>query len=113
MPNALTRARTFLARSRAVRIVSPILLFALLALLASRLDLRPDLAHLRIGLLSGAEQGNYHSIADRLAQAAARKGGRIENLSSDGSVANVERLTAAARSCEVRFGLVQAGIAPP
>jgi len=80
-----------------------------LALLLSRVDFRHDLHRLDVRVLSGAPEGNYHAIVGRLGQAASERRGRVDNVASQGSVDNVKRLLAAAKSCEVQFALVQEG----
>ena len=64
-------------------------------------------------MLSGPEQGNYHAVVDRLALAAARKNGRLENQATSGTVDNLARLAAAADECDVHFALVQDGVPSP
>src|SRR5262245_16064113 len=96
--------------------VKTAIFFAVLALLTALvawLDPRPSLRHVRVSMLSGATTGNYFATVEKFAAEAARRKGRISNLSSAGSVENVQRLIAGARSCEVHFALVQHGIAYP
>ena len=64
-------------------------------------------------MLSGSPTGNYFATVDRLAEEVSRRKGRVANVSSAGSVENVERLTAGMKTCDVHFGLVQDGIAYP
>jgi hypothetical protein len=94
-------------------VAAPFVLLLGVAVLVARLDLRPDLAHVRVAVLSGAPEGNYHAVVDELAQATSARGGRLDNVPSAGSVENLERLAAAARSCSVQFALVQAGTPVP
>jgi hypothetical protein len=94
-------------------VAAGLLLVATLIALVSRLDLRPNLRHLQVALLSGPPEGNYHAIAGTIAAAAAKKGGRVDNVTSAGSIANVARLAAAARTCEVQAALVQGGLDVP
>ena len=92
------------------------ILFAVLALIAALvawLDPRPSLRHVQVSMLSGAATGNYFATVEKLAAEAARRKGRVRNLSSAGSVENVERLIAGAKDCSVHFALVQNGIAYP
>ena len=91
-------------------------LFAVLLLLSALvawLDPRPSLRHVQVSMLSGAPTGNYFATVDKLAAEAARRKGRVRNLSSAGSAENVERLIAGAKDCSVHFALVQNGIAYP
>ena len=91
-------------------------LFAVLALLGILFALsnpEASLRHLKVGVLSGSVKGNYFTIVDRLAVGAARRKGRISNLSSAGSVENVRRLIAARSGCSAQFALVQDGLDLP
>lgn len=81
----------------------------LLGALASRIDFRHDLHRLDARMLSGAREGNYHAVVDRLAQRASARRGHVENLPSEGSADNVNRLIAAEKGCEAQFALVQEG----
>jgi len=81
----------------------------LLAAVVGLSDPTPDLSQLRVGFLSGGERGNYYAIVTALAADARRQKGRIDNLSSAGSVENVSRLTAGQAACNVHFALVQDG----
>jgi TRAP-type uncharacterized transport system substrate-binding protein len=85
----------------------------LVAALVGLSDHTPNLSQLRIGFLSGGERGNYYAIVSALAAEAARQDGRIENLSSAGSVENVARLIGAQSTCNVHFALVQDGMEWP
>ncbi len=80
-----------------------------LALIVSRLNLRRDMHRLDVGFLSGAPEGNYHTLVGRLSELASAAGGRVRNVSSEGSRDNVQRLGAASRTCEVAFALAQDG----
>jgi hypothetical protein len=100
-------------RSRGARAAFVLVLVAALAAWIARLDLRPSLAHVHLDLLSGPAEGNYHALAAEVAEAAARKGGRVDNVPSAGSLENIERLAAASRGCEVQAALVQAGLPFP
>lgn len=81
--------------------------------LAALIDFSPDLEHLRVRVLSGAEQGNYYAVVDRLQRAAARRGGRVVNVSSAGTVDNLQQLVDHADDCEVQFALAQDGVPAP
>jgi len=89
------------------------IVLALLTALVAWLDPRPSLRHVHIAMLSGSPTGNYYAIVDKIAAETARRHGRVQNLSSAGSVENVERLIAGARNCAVHFALVQDGITYP
>ena len=89
------------------------LLFAALALIGAAvavIDPRPSLRHVKVSIASGAPTGQYHATVARIAAEVGREHGRVENLTSAGSVENVARLVAARRSCEVHFALVQDGV---
>jgi TRAP-type uncharacterized transport system substrate-binding protein len=83
---------------------------ALLAVVIAGIDLQPNLARVKIAMLSGSERGNYHAIVARLAQEARSGRGRVENLPSQGSIENIERLSGARRTCQAQFALVQNGL---
>lgn len=82
------------------------------ALFFHSLDLSPSLSHLNVDMLSGSREGHYHSMVERLAGAATQQKGRINNVATQGSLENLERLVAAKESCEVQLGLVQDGFDP-
>jgi TRAP-type uncharacterized transport system substrate-binding protein len=102
------------ARKTAILIAVP----AVIGLVIALHGWIPNLWSYRVRILSGNPRGNYHAIVERLAEEARRRsgGGRIENLSSAGSVENITRLVAAAegRSSEgAQFALVQDGMEWP
>ncbi|MBX3268696.1 MAG: hypothetical protein KF729_00455 [Sandaracinaceae bacterium] len=86
---------------------------AVLAILAIALsvDFAPNLAHVDVGVVSGAPGGHYHAEVERLRARAEREGGRVRNLATAGSGENLARLAAPGEACEVDFGLVQDGMA--
>jgi TRAP-type uncharacterized transport system substrate-binding protein len=93
-----------------------LLLFAVLMMMAALLawlDPRPTLRHVKLTMLSGSATGNYHATVDKLAAEVARQRGTIRNLSSAGSVENLQRLMAARPTCDVQFALVQDGTVFP
>jgi len=96
--------------SRGTRLL--VLLGALIVLgtLLALSDPEASLRHLRAGFLSGSTKGNYFTVVDRIAIRAARRKGRITNVSSAGSVENVRRLIAARSGCTATFALVQEGM---
>jgi hypothetical protein len=64
-----------------------LLIGALAALAAiARLDLQPNLARVKVAILSGAEGGNYHAIVTQLANEARSERGHIQNAATQGSV---------------------------
>lgn len=76
-------------------------------------DPEASLRHLKVGILSGSPQGNYHAVVQRIAAGAAARKGRVTNLASAGSVENLQRLAAARKGCSAHFALVQEGIDLP
>ena len=74
---------------------------------------QPDLSHVKVAFLSGSADGNYHAIVDKAGAEAQRRHGRFDNLTSAGSIENIERLTAAKRTCDIQFALVQDGLPWP
>ena len=73
----------------------------------------PDLSYVKVAILSGSEEGNYHTIVAKVAADVQRQHGRIVNVSSAGSIENISRLAAAKSSCNVQFALVQDGLSWP
>jgi TRAP-type uncharacterized transport system substrate-binding protein len=96
-----------------LRILLPFLALGLLGSLFALTDPEASLRHLRAAFLSGSVKGNYFAVVDRIAVGAARRKGRISNLSSAGSVENVQRLLAARSDCRAHFALVQEGMKWP
>jgi len=85
-------------------------IIALLATAFLLIDLTPDLSRLDTQIFSGSTSGNYYAVASALSQAAQPKSGRLENVSTHGSVDNLKRLRAAQESCAAQFALVQDGL---
>jgi TRAP-type uncharacterized transport system substrate-binding protein len=85
----------------------------LIIALVAWLDPRPSLRHVRVAMLSGGHSGHYFATVGRFADEVSRRKGRLVNISTAGSVENVERLIAGAKNCDVHFALVQDGIAYP
>jgi hypothetical protein len=110
---AAMAARKRSTRSKAPRLLAVVVALLALTIAAMRVDLRPSLAHVHVRLLSGPPEGNYHLMADEVAAAAAKRRGVVENVPSAGSQENIARLAAAARTCEVEAGIVQAGLPFP
>jgi len=84
-----------------------------IATLFSTVNFGAGLGHVDVKMLSGSTGGNYAAIVDRLGARAARRGGTIENVLSQGSVDNVRRLVDGAGDCSVHFALVQEGVPLP
>lgn len=88
-------------------------MLVLVVVLLLQVDFSPNLGHLEARLLTGRAEGNYAALGSALAEAAEPRGGRLEPVTSAGAVDNLVRLQAAADSCEVSFGLSQAGLPLP
>lgn len=71
-------------------------------------DFNPNLSHLNIRILSGTKTGNYFSVTTRLQAIAKEKGGKIQNIPSNGSIDNIKRLRADTKNGA--FALVQNGL---
>ena len=101
------------ATSRALKTALLLAALAITAVVVAKVGRNPDLSHVKVAIVSGSEDGNYHAIVDKAAAQALREHGRIDNVSSAGSVENMERLAAATSSCDIQFALVQDGLAWP
>jgi TRAP-type uncharacterized transport system substrate-binding protein len=89
------------------------LLFAALGLIAlavALIDPRPSLRHVDVTVLSGGRTGNYYATVEKVAAEASRRKGRVSNQSTAGSVENMKRLLATAKTCDAQFALMQDGI---
>src|SRR5262245_35304147 len=97
--------------SRGVRRAAVLMgLLAVVAIAIASLDLQPNFSRVHVAVLSGDAGGNYHAIVSQLALAAARERGQIENIATQGSVENIQRLAAERHTCRVQFALVQDGL---
>ena len=101
------------APSRALKTALLLAALVVIAALAATFGPDPDLAHVKVAVLSGSADGNYHSIVARAGAEARRQHGHIDNLASAGSIENIARLAAAKASCDVQFALVQDGLPWP
>jgi uncharacterized protein len=99
--------------SPGVKVTAFFVALLLLTALLAWLDPRPSLRHVQVSILSGSTSGNYFATVDRLAAEVARRKGHVRNVSSTGSVENVQRLIEAGVDCAVQFGLVQDGVVFP
>ena len=96
--------------SHGIRIVILLGVLVLIAVLVALVDPRPSLRHVKVAIASGSPSGNYFATVERIGAEVARQRGRVQNLPSAGSVANIDRLIAERKSCGVQFALVQGGI---
>jgi TRAP-type uncharacterized transport system substrate-binding protein len=101
------------ATSRALKTALLVAALAVVAVVVAKFGRNPDLSHVKVAIISGSEDGNYHAIVDKAAAQALRERGRITNLTSAGSVENMARLAAAKSSCDIQFALVQDGLQWP
>jgi len=101
------------ATSRALKTALLVAALAVIAVVVAKFGRNPDLSHVKVAIISGSEDGNYHAIVDKAAAQALRERGRINNLTSAGSVENMARLAAAKSSCDIQFALVQDGLQWP
>jgi TRAP-type uncharacterized transport system substrate-binding protein len=108
-PLAARRPRSPL-RLVAMRALAALIGIGLLAMLASHVDFTHDLHRMRVRMLSGEPDGNYHAIATRLGQRAAARKGAIDEVPTAGSAENVRRLSAGQGACDVDFALAQDGL---
>src|SRR5262245_60956152 len=99
-----------LDRSRYPRLVLLGGVLLLIGCLVAFSDHSPNLAHMRVGVLSGDPQKNYYEIVNSLAEEARQQRGHIDNIPSAGSVENISRLVAGRATCDVHFALVQEGL---
>ena len=83
---------------------------AVVAVMIAGIDLQLNLARVKVAMLSGSEGGNYHAIVAQLSAEARSGRGQIGNLTTQGSIDNIERLSAARRTCHAQFALVQDGL---
>lgn len=90
-----------------------VLVAAIVGFVLATFNFGAGLGHVDVAMLSGSSGGNYATIVDRLSARAARRGGTIKNVPSQGSVDNARRLAAAADDCDVEFALIQDGIPLP
>jgi TRAP-type uncharacterized transport system substrate-binding protein len=87
--------------------------FVLVAVLFASFGRTPDLSHVKVAILSGSVDGNYHAIVERIRAEAQRRRAHVEDRPSAGSIENIARLHAARRTCDVQFALVQDGLSWP
>jgi TRAP-type uncharacterized transport system substrate-binding protein len=100
-------------KTTAVRVAVVVGIALLLALAIRLVDFTPSWSYLNVSLLTGGEEGQYFALGKKLAERTAKRKGKLEVVSSAGTVDNLERLTAAKQGCKAQFALVQDGIAPP
>jgi TRAP-type uncharacterized transport system substrate-binding protein len=89
------------------------LVATIVGLVLATFNFGAGLGHVDVAILSGSSGGNYAAVVDRLAAHAAKRGGTITNVPSQGSVDNARRLARAADDCDVHFALIQDGVPLP
>jgi TRAP-type uncharacterized transport system substrate-binding protein len=89
------------------------LVAVIVGLVLATFNFGADLGHVDVAILSGSKGGNYAAVVDQLGARAAKRGGTITNIPSQGSVDNARRLAEGAEDCDVHFALVQDGIPLP
>jgi TRAP-type uncharacterized transport system substrate-binding protein len=101
-------------RGKALARVSLLLVVgALVAALAAAFGIARDYGYLQASMLTGSAGGQYHALATRLAERAAREHGSLTAVATAGSIENVDRLAAGAGRCAEMFALIQDGTPVP
>ena len=86
---------------------------ALVAALAAAFGIARDYGYLQASMLTGSAGGQYHALATRLAERAAREHGSLTAVATAGSIENVDRLAAGGGRCAEMFALIQDGTPVP
>ena len=86
---------------------------ALVAALAAAFGIARDYGYLQASMLTGSAGGQYHALAIRLAERAAREHGSLTAVATAGSIENVDRLAAGGGRCAEMFALIQDGTPVP
>jgi len=86
---------------------------AAVAAVAASFGIAHDYGYLQASILTGAPEHHYHVLAMRLAERAKRQRGRLTVIATEGSIENVERLSAARGRCAEMFALMQDGTPVP
>jgi len=68
------------ATSRALKTALLLAALAITAVVVAKVGRNPDLSHVKVAIVSGSEDGNYHAIVDKAAAQALREHGRINNV---------------------------------
>jgi TRAP-type uncharacterized transport system substrate-binding protein len=92
-----------------LRIVSLVVASAVIVALAVSYSTVRDYGAFRAAILTGAPSGAYYSLASDLARVARRDRGRLEVISTAGSIENARRLIADRGRCVEEFAFVQDG----
>ena len=86
---------------------------AVIAALAAAFGIAHDYGYLQASILTGSTGGQYHALATRLADRAAREHGSLTAVATAGSIENVDRLAASGGRCTEMFALIQDGTPVP
>jgi uncharacterized protein len=101
-------------RGKALARVSLLLVVgALIAALAAAFGIARDYGYLQASILTGSAGGQYHALATRLSDRAARGHGSLAVIATAGSIENVGRLAAGGAHCAEMFALIQDGTPVP
>ena len=86
---------------------------AVIAALAAAFGIARDYGYLQASILTGSAGGQYHALATRLSDRAAREHGSLTVVATAGSIENVRRLAAGGGRCAEMFALIQDGTPVP
>jgi len=101
-------------RGKALARVSLLLVVgALIAAAAAAFGIARDYGYLQASILTGSAGGQYHALATRLSDRAAREHGSLTVIATAGSIENVRRLAAGGVGCAEMFALIQDGTPVP
>lgn len=106
----LERSKRTFDQSRSQKLALLGIILLLIGLLVAFSNHSPNLAHMRVGVLSGEPQKHSYEIVNALAAEARQQKGHIDNIPSVGSVESISRLVASRTTCDVHFALVQEGM---
>ena len=82
---------------------------ALIAALAAAFGIARDYGYLLASISTGSAGGQYHALATRLSDRAAREHGSLMVVATAGPIENVRRLAAGRGRCTEMFALIQDG----
>jgi TRAP-type uncharacterized transport system substrate-binding protein len=96
-----------------VRVLLLLAVAAVVAAIALAFGIARDYGFLRASILTGAPDGAYYAIAERVAERARGGHGTLTVVPTAGSVENVRRLTGAKGRCAEKFAFIQDGTPVP
>ncbi|TCR63006.1 TAXI family TRAP transporter solute-binding subunit [Bosea sp. BK604] len=100
-------------RKGVVRVASLLAASAVLAALPFAYSAVRDYGSFRAAILTGSAEGAYYSLASSLARLARRDGGRLEVVSTAGSIENAKRIVPTQGPCVEKFAFIQDGTPVP